>query len=100
MAGNTTIICVPECGRNDEPNAILDENNWLAYDHSDLNSLRIWSLMAGPNIPANNIVGSEGNPIGLASDAMLTVADILGVKADVQNAGMIANGTNSFLDLM
>jgi hypothetical protein len=31
---------------------------------------------------------------------MLTVADILGVKADVQNAGMIANGTNSFLDLM
>jgi hypothetical protein len=100
MAGNTTIICVPECGRNDEPNAILDENNWLAYDHSDLNSLRIWSLMAGPNIPANNIVGGEGNPIGLASDAMLTVADILGVKADVQNAGMIANGTNSFLDLM
>jgi hypothetical protein len=100
MAGNTTIICVPECGRNDEPNAILDENNWLAYDHSDLNSLRIWSLMAGPNIPANNMVGSEGNPIGLASDAMLTVADILGVKADVQNAGMIANGTNSFLDLM
>jgi hypothetical protein len=100
MAGNTTIICVPECGRNDEPNAILDENNWLAYDHSDLNSLRIWSLMAGPNIPANNIVGSEGNPIGLASDAMMTVADILGVKADVQNAGMVAFGTNSFLDLM
>jgi hypothetical protein len=98
MAANTTIIAVPECGRNDEPNAILDVNEWRSYDHSDLNSLRVWSLMAGPGIPQNLVVGGEGNPIGSVTDAMLTVADLLGVKQNVLNGGMLQAGTTSFLD--
>jgi len=98
MAGNTVIIAIPECGRNDNPNAILDENNWLSYDHSDQNSLRIFSLMAGPGIPTNLTIGNEGNTVGQVSDAMLTIAEILGVKNETQAAGLLAPGTLSFLD--
>ena len=98
MSGQTTLLCTPECGRNLQPNNILDENDWLSYDHSDANSLRVWTLMAGPAIPAGLSIGSETNPIGLVSDTMMTVADLLGVKAEVQAAGMTATGTQSLLD--
>lgn len=98
MANNTVIIAIPECGRNDDPNAIMDVNEWYSYDHSDQNALRIWSLMAGPGIPQNLVVGTEGNPIGTVTDAMLTAADLLGVKQDVLNAGMVYNNARSFLD--
>jgi hypothetical protein len=100
LAGNTDIICIPECGRNATPNAILDANSWAAYDHSDENSLRIWSLMAGPSFPHNTVIGSEGNQIGQVSDAMLTVADLLGIKNEVIGASYIDGGSNSFLDLI
>ncbi|MDZ4821966.1 MAG: hypothetical protein SH856_00730 [Flavobacteriales bacterium] len=98
IANDTTIICLPECGRNDEPNAITDINGWNAYDHSDENALRIWSMMVGPGVPSNLTLGSEGNPVGLVSDAMLAVAEILGVKTDVMNAGYLAPGTLSLFD--
>lgn len=98
MAGNTTIICTPECGRNAESNNILDENDWKAYDHSDENALRIFSLMAGPTTPAGLIVGDEGNPVGQISDTMMTVADILGVLPDVQNSGLVAPGSQTLFN--
>lgn len=100
LAGNTDIILIPECGRNAQPKSILDANQWAAYDHSDENSLRIWSLMAGPSFPQNTVVGSEGNQIGKVSDAMLTAARILGVKDEVLGAGYIEGGTYSFIDLL
>lgn len=96
LAGNTDIICIPECGRNENPNSILDVNSWAAYDHSDANALRIWSLMAGPSFPQNMTYGSETNVIGQVSDAMLTVADLLGVKPEVSSAGFIDPGSFSF----
>jgi hypothetical protein len=99
LAGNTTIICIPECGRNDEPNSIQDENLWKAYDHSDANATRIWSLMAGPGIIANNVVGSIDQPLGQASDAMMTVADILGVAGSIPT-NYLAEGTQSLITLM
>ncbi|MDA1336534.1 MAG: twin-arginine translocation signal domain-containing protein [Bacteroidetes bacterium] len=98
MAGQTTLLCTPECGRNLTPNNILDQNDWLAFDHSDANALRVWTLMAGPSVPAGLSIGSEANPIGLVSDTMMTVADLLGVKPEVQSAGMTATGTMSLLD--
>ncbi|MEN9346647.1 MAG: hypothetical protein RLZZ77_158 [Bacteroidota bacterium] len=100
MAGNTTIICVPECGRNDNPNSIIDQNNWYAYDHSDFNSTRIWSLMAGPSVPSNTTVGSENSPVGQVSDVMMTVADLLGVRSDVEFTGLVAPDTTSLFDYM
>jgi hypothetical protein len=99
LAGNTSIICIPECGRNDEPNSIQDENLWRAYDHSDANSLRIWSLMAGPGILANNVVGSFDAPVGQVSDAMMTVADILGIAGSIPT-NLLADDTQSLLYLM
>lgn len=100
MANNTTLICTPECGRNLEPNNILDENDWRSYDHSDANSLRVFTLMAGPNIPQNLVVGSESNPVGGVSDSMMTIADILGIRSEVQSAGMVAPGTTSLFDYL
>lgn len=100
MAGDTVIIAVPECGRNDNPNAILDQNDWFAYDHSDSNALRIFGMMAGPNVPANLAVGSEGDPQGSAVDLVPTVAEILGIKTEVMAAGLVAPGAQSLFDQM
>ncbi len=98
MADNTIILASPECGRNLEPNGILDINDWRAFDHSDENALRVFTMMAGPTVPQNLVIGGEGNPIGLTSDMMLTAAEILGVKNDVLNAGTLAPGTLSLFD--
>jgi len=98
MANNTVIIATPECGRNQQPNAILDINDWRSFDHSDDNSLRVFTSMAGPTIPSNLTVGGEGNPIGFTSDTMLTVAEVLGVKEDVVQGGMLSAGTLSLFD--
>jgi hypothetical protein len=98
MADNTIILTTPECGRNLEPNGILDINDWRSFDHSDENSLRVFTMMAGPTVPQNLSIGGEGNPIGLTSDTMLTAAEILGVKNDVLNAGTLAPGTLSLFD--
>ncbi len=98
MANNTIILVSPEHGRNLNPNPIQDENDWFAYDHSDQNSLRVFSLMAGPNVPANLSVGSATNPKGLLTDNVLTIAEILGFKADVQNSGLIAGASQSLFD--
>ncbi|MCH2198974.1 MAG: hypothetical protein MK081_09320 [Flavobacteriales bacterium] len=100
IANDTTMIITPECGRNLESNNILDENDWRAYDHSDLNSLRVWTTMVGPNVPSNLEIGGEGNPVGQVTDTMMTIADILGVKPEVQAAGLVAPGTNSLFDLI
>lgn len=98
MAGNTTIIAIPECGRNDEPNSILDVNGWRAYDHSDANSLRIFSFVAGPNVTGNQVIGSQGSPFGKVSDAMLTAAEILGVDPVIlTQSGFLAPGTQSWV---
>lgn len=100
MAGNTILIAAPECGRNLNPNPIEDQNLWKAYDHSggDPNAFRIWSMMAGPNVPSNLIVGSESNPVGKATDFALTIADIFGIKDIVGQQGYIDPQARSLFD--
>ena len=98
MAGKTFIMLSPEHGRNLLPNSILDKNDWKAYDHSDLNSTRIFSLMIGPNVPTNLAVGSESNPIGDISDGVLTLAEVLGIKSQVISAGLISSSGLSLFD--
>jgi hypothetical protein len=88
MAGNTVFIVAPECGRNLNPNPILDQNDWVAYDHSDANALRVWSLMLGKGVP-NIRVGGEAQPVGRLTDIVPTIADVFGVLDDVNNAGLI-----------
>jgi hypothetical protein len=99
MAGNTALIVMPEHGRNLNSNGILDENDWFAYDHDgDPNSRRIFTLMAGPGIEAGLRIGSENNPIGDATDVTLTIAEILGIKDAVANAGLVHGGSMSLFD--
>jgi len=89
MSGKTAMIVMPEHGRNLDHNPITDENDWFSYDHSDLNSRRMFSQMIGPGIPAGLVIGSESNPIGDATDIVPTIADILGFKDDVLNTGLL-----------
>lgn len=99
MADNTAMIVMPEHGRNLEPNGILDINDWVSYDHdSDANSRRIWTMMAGPGIDSDLIVGAEDNPIGNAADVVPTIAEILGIKNDVINAGLLHHDARSLFD--
>jgi hypothetical protein len=100
MAGNTILIAAPECGRNLNPNPIEDQNLWKAYDHSggDPNAFRIWSMMVGPNVPSNLVVGSESNPVGKATDFALTIADIFGIKDIVGQQGYIDPQARSLFD--
>jgi len=101
MADNTALLVLPEHGRNLIPNNILDVNDWVSFDHdSDANSRRVFGMVAGPDIDAGLTLGSEGNPIGDTADAVLTVADILGVKPEVEAAGLVSGAGRSWLDRM
>lgn len=87
------MIVAPECGRNEQPNVLKDNNDWYAYDHSDWNAARTWITLSGPNVPQNLLVqspGMNGNiPIPAARNTQipLTIAEILGIKQSVINEG-------------
>ncbi|TVR81668.1 MAG: hypothetical protein EA412_02560 [Chitinophagaceae bacterium] len=105
MANDTAIVVMPEHGRNLFANPILDQNNWVSYDHnSDQNSRRIFTLMAGPQIPSNLKVGSANmdinasNPIGDATDCVPTIAEILGLKNEVMSAGLLSPQAQSLFE--
>jgi hypothetical protein len=99
MANNTVLIAMPEHGRNYEPNSILDQNDWLAFDHdSDENSRRIFTMMAGPGIDQGLSLGTPDNPVGDASDIVPTIAEILGIKNEVMSTGLIEPVAKSLFD--
>jgi len=98
MAGNTSLIVTPECGRNLNPNPIKDENDWLAFDHSDANTQRVFTQMVGPGIPFNTVIGGTGNQIGETADNCPTIAEILGFKSDVTGSGLISGTAQSLFD--
>lgn len=99
MAGNTSIILAPEQGRNLESNNIKDQNGFLAYDHSDANTRRVFGMMAGPGIQAGDSFGQESSPKGDLLNITPTIAEILGFKNDVVSSGMVASNQSLF-DLM
>lgn len=98
MADNTAMIVMPEHGRDLEPNPIMDENDWFAYDHSGPNSRRVFTQMVGPGVEAGLRVGGESNPIGDSSDIVPTIADIFGIKDIVMNQGLIDGNARSLFD--
>jgi hypothetical protein len=101
MSGKTIMIATPECGRNLNPNPIKDQNDWLSFDHSgDLNTQRIFTAMVGPNIPVNLKVGSDTDTVGLATDNVLTIGEIFGIKDDILNYGFVDANSRSLFDRM
>ena len=102
MADNTTMIVMPEHGRDMEPNPIQDENDWYAYDHStgNVNTRRIFTMMLGPGIDQGLKVGDPDNPVGDAADTTLTIADLFGIKDVVANQGLLDPNARSLFDRM
>ena len=101
MADNTALVVVPEHGRNLESNNILDVNDWAAFDHdSDANARRIFGMLAGPGIDAGLRLGSEDAPVGDSADVVLTVAELLGIKPEVEGAGLVDRAGRSWFDRM
>lgn len=100
MANNTIMIVTPECGRDLNANPIKDANNYRAYDHSDSNSQRGFASLIGGDIPQGLIKGDANNPIGYTTNVVPTIAEILGIKQNVVNAGFLAPGTKSFYELL
>jgi hypothetical protein len=98
MAGNTFMMVTPEHGRNLEPNTILDENDWFAYDHSDVNSTRIFNMIAGPGVDPGLTIGSENNPKGDITDGLLTLAEVMGIKNEVLSHGLVSGNARSLFD--
>ncbi len=103
MANNTTIIAVPECGRDATPNPIKDaQNAFFGYDHSDQNALDIFCLMVGPGVASNMTVNTANNAAysgqWVTADIVPTIADILGLKADVMGANLLLGGAGSLFD--
>lgn len=100
MAGKTTLIVMPEHGRDLEHNPIKDDNDWYSYDHSgnNENTRRIFTMMAGPGIDGNLRVGGVDNPIGDASDIVPTIADLFGIKDIVANQGLLDPSARSLFD--
>ena len=99
MSNNTSIIISPEHGRNLDPNNIKDANAFYGYDHSDQNSRRIFNLIAGPGIDNNMTIGSDTNRVGDIVNIVPTIAEILGFKNELNNAGLVFDN-NSLFDLM
>ena len=98
MAGNTTMLITPECGRNIHSNPIRDSNDWYSFDHSDANSKRVFSQLVGPGVPSNLELGGPGNFVAETTDSVLTIAEVLGIKSEVNSAGLVAPTSLSLFD--
>jgi len=100
MAGETIILATPECGRNLDPNPILDaENNFLAYDHSDANSRRVFTLMAGKTISnePDHATGPLSSTSPIVTDTTLTIGHILGVESEMLGSGFLDSRSQSLI---
>jgi len=57
--------------------------------------------MVGPGVPVGLQLGSEQTPIGLTTDGVPTIAEILGgpaLKNQVLGSGFLAPGSESWFD--
>ena len=81
-ADNTVMICMPEFGRNEEPNTIYDANGLRAFDHTnDANSRNTFALVVGP--PGVVSQGQVVNQQKQVVDLVPTVAELLGFRNQI-----------------
>ncbi|HLP53128.1 MAG TPA: hypothetical protein VK154_19705 [Chitinophagales bacterium] len=86
MAGDTVLIAVPEHGRNQISNSVIDTYGRYALDHtSDEMSRKIFCLMAGKGVKTGQVltVDGQGNGIGQSVDVVPTIANILGIDNEI-----------------
>ncbi len=83
MANDTILIAVPEHGRNENPNTIIDIYGKYAIDHtSDEVSRQIFCLVVGPpdKVVQNQVISTV---TGESIDTVPTIAKILGFYNDI-----------------
>ncbi|HRG87689.1 MAG TPA: hypothetical protein PLW44_01625 [Chitinophagales bacterium] len=81
MAGDTVLIAVPEHGRNQQPNSVVDAYGRYALDHTnDELSRRIFCLMAGKGVKQGQVFSQQQ---GESVDVVPTIANILGFDSEV-----------------
>lgn len=83
MADDTVLIVLPEHGRNEKPNTIIDKYGNYAIDHTnDEISRQIFCLILGP---PNKIVQNQevSNQTGESIDIVPTIAKILGFSTNI-----------------
>ena len=100
MAGETIIMATPDTGRNLNPNPILDtENNFRAFDHSDANTRRVFTLMAGKTITnhPDKATGPINSSSPLNTDAAITTGHILGVESEMIGSGFLHPQSQSLI---
>ncbi len=92
LANDTVLIVVPEHGRNELPNTVVDAYGRKALDHNnDEMSREVFCLLAGKGIRQGNVISTvKGETI----DIVPTVADILGFRTDISSgllSGQVLN---------
>ena len=97
MANDTILIVVPEHGRNQQPNTLIDAFGRYAIDHTAIDSTgdqmsrEIFCLVVGP--PGVVVQGQEINAVqGESIDIVPTIAKILGFDTDIP-AGVLPPGS-------
>ncbi len=81
MANDTIMIVVPEHGRNETPNSVVDAYGRYALDHNnDDMSREIFCLLAGPNVKQGQVFDT---PRGQSVDVVPTIANILGFDNEI-----------------
>jgi len=86
MANDTIMIVVPEHGRNQTPNSVVDAYGRYALDHTnDMMSREIFCLMVGPNVRQGQVINkaSTDPSIGESVDVVPTIANILGFDNEI-----------------
>ncbi len=88
LKDDTIMICMPEHGRNLEPNTIYDSNGFRAYDHnSDDNSRDVFALIAGPTGVVNQGTEFDENDYPLSGAALPECIDIVPTIANILGFG-------------
>lgn len=96
MSGKTTLIIIPEIGRNLEANSITDQHGFHSFDHNDDNSRKTWSLIVGAGISESNknrIVAD----VKKAHQILPTITQLFGVHHKIKSQHMLINDFNSLL---
>ena len=83
MANNTVLISLPEHGRNEKGNSIIDVNGFEGLDHTgDTASRELFCLMLGPDnvIKQNRSIEKQS---GESIDVLPTIANLLGFYENI-----------------
>ena len=81
MANDTILVVVPEHGRNQTTNSLVDAYGRYALDHNnDQMSREIFCLMAGPNVKQGQVINTVQ---GESVDVIPTIANILGFDNEI-----------------